>query len=193
MKSQENIRPKWAHLVSASRPYARHGSALIAGVGITLMITLGTMSSVAWFTFAVIFSLLLKDGPRDALNLISWWAGCIVAGATTLGVILGRMSPSSAISLVIAMAAFETARSFARKDKLWGWTSGTLAVILTFVYTFVSDRDSIVFSGVLGIWAILSGVFGLIGVIDEHRKQKGKSGVPGLSKVNEKLGLRKGK
>lgn len=193
MKSQENLTLKWAELVTASRPYARHGSALLAGVGITLMITLGTMSSVAWFTFAVIFSLLLKDGPRDALNLIAWWAGWIVAGATALGVIIGRMSTSSAISLVIAMAAFETARSFARKDRLWGWTSGTLVVILTIVYTFVSDRNAIIFSGVLGIWAILSGVFGLIGVIDETRQQKGKPGVPGLAKVNEKLGLSKNK
>jgi hypothetical protein len=103
------------------------------------------------------------------MNSIAWWSTTVVAALALLGLIAGRMSPAAALSLTIALVAFETSRAFTRSDRIWLWSTGVLALGLSILY-FIIDATDRTAAGLTGGWAIIAGIFGLIGVIDSRAK-----------------------
>jgi len=155
--------------LEAIRPYARYIAAIIAGVAITLTDDHSTYTGLGWLTFVVLVSLWSRGGPATLMNSIAWWSTTVVAALALLGLIAGRMSPAAALSLTIALVAFETSRAFTRSDRIWLWSTGVLALGLSILY-FIIDATDRTAAGLTGGWAIIAGIFGLIGVIDSRAK-----------------------
>ena len=157
--------------LEAIRPYARYLAALIAGVAITLTDDHSTYTGLEWLTFVVVVSLLSRGGPTTLMNTVAWWSTLVVAALALLGLIASRMSPNTALSLTIALVAFETSRAFTRSDRIWLWSTGVLALGLSILY-FTIDANDRTAAGLTGGWAIIAGIFGLIGVIDSRVKAR---------------------
>lgn len=155
----------------ASRPYARFAAALIAGIVITFTTEITTFTALTWLSVIVAVSLAMADGPENALNKFAWWSTLVVAAMTVLGLIVGKMSTATALSLAIALVAFETSRAFTRSDRIWLWSTGVLAVALTILY-FGSDPNDRTAAGLTGGWAIIAGIFGLISAVDALLKSR---------------------
>jgi hypothetical protein len=153
------------------RPYARYVIALVAGLVITFTSEIDTFTALSWLVIIVTVSVALKDGPGTALNKAAWWATVVVVAMTVLGLLMGRMSTSTALSLSIALVAFETSRAFTRDDRVWLWSTGILAVGLSVVY-FSADPNERTAAGLTGGWAIVAGIFGLIAAIDARVKSR---------------------
>lgn len=175
MASFGTVMGSFEKLRLAALPYARSIAALIAGIAITFTDDHSTYLGLEWLTFIVIVSLVLRDGPATAMNAFAWWSTLVVVAMTVLGLLVGRMSPATALSLTIALVAFETSRAFTRGDRIWLWSTGTLAVGLTVLY-FSIDANDRTAAGLTGGWAVIAGVFGLIGAVDTAiKKSRAKS------------------
>lgn len=161
----------------AAQPFARYIAALIAGIAITFTDDHSTYLGLEWLTFVVIVSLVLRDGPATAMNAFAWWSTVVVVAMTVLGLLVGRMSPATALSLTIALVAFETSRAFTRGDRIWLWSTGILAVGLTVLY-FSIDANDRTAAGLTGGWAVIAGVFGLIGAVDAAIKKSRATSAP---------------
>jgi hypothetical protein len=159
----------------SARPYARSVVALIAGLVITFTAEINTFTGLTWLAIIVTVSVLLNDGPQTVLNKAAWWATVVVVAMTLLGLLVGKMSTSTALSLSIALVAFETSRAFTRNDRVWLWSTGILAVGLSVVY-FSADPNERTAAGLTGGWAIVAGIFGLIAAIDLQIKSRRTSG-----------------
>ncbi len=157
--------------LDAIRPYARYIAALIAGIAITLTEDHSTYTGLEWLIFVVSVSLYTRGGPATLMNAVTWWSTLVVAGLSVLGLIASRMSPNTALSLTIALVAFETSRAFARSDRIWLWSTGVLALGLSILYFTISANDRTA-AGLTGGWAIIAGIFGLISAIDSRRKAR---------------------
>jgi len=168
-------------VLAAIQPFARYAAALIAGVAITLTDDHSTYTGLAWLTFVVVVSLLFRDSPATAMNGVAWWSTLIVTVLTLLGLLAGRMSPATALSLTIALVAFETSRAFTRSDRIWLWSTGALALGLSILY-FTIDANDRTAAGLTGGWAIIAGIFGLIGAIDSRGKARRTAHRPAVSK-----------
>lgn len=155
--------------LAASQPYARYIAAIIAGVAITLTDDHSTYTGLEWFTFVVVVSLLSRGGPATVMNAFSWWSTVVVTSLALLGLIASKMSAPTALSLTIALVAFETSRAFTRGDRIWLWSTGVLALVLSVVYFTIQTNDRTA-TGLIGGWAIIAGIFGLIGSIDSGVK-----------------------
>lgn len=155
----------------ASRPYARYVVALIAGIVITFTPEITTFTALTWLSVIVAVSLAMADGPENALNKFAWWSTLVVASMTVLGLIVGKMSTATALSLAIALVAFETSRAFTRSDRIWLWSTGVLAAALTVLY-FGMDPNDRTAAGLTGGWAIIAGIFGLISAVDALLKSR---------------------
>lgn len=149
----------------ALRPYARYATALVAGLSITFTREITTFTALTWLTIIVAVSLALTDGPQTALNSFAWWSTLVVVAMTALGLFVGKMSTATALSLAIALVAFETSRAFTRNDRIWLWSTGMLTVALSVLY-FGMDPNDRTAAGLTGGWAIVAGIFGLIGALD---------------------------
>jgi hypothetical protein len=158
-------------VLDAIQPYARYIAALIAGVAITFTQDHSTFTGLIWLTFVVVVSVATRGGPATAMNAIAWWSTLVVAALALLGLIAGRMSLTTALSLTIALVAFETSRAFTRNDRIWLWSTGVLAFGLSVVYFTIGANDRTA-AGLTGGWAIIAGIFGLIGVIDSRAKAR---------------------
>lgn len=156
-----------------AEPYARSAAALIAGLAITFTQDHSTYTGLFWLTAAVIVSLIVRDGPTTVLNKAAWWSTVVVVAMTSLGLLVGKMSTMTALSLTIALVAFETSRAFTRGDRIWLWSTGVLAVALSILY-FSVDSDDTTAAGLTGGWAVIAGVFGLIAAIDRAIKSSRK-------------------
>ena len=170
-----------ARVRAAIQPFARYAAALIAGVAITLTDDHSTYTGLEWLTFVVVVSLLFQGGPATLMNAVAWWSTLVVAALALLGLIASRMSPTTALSLTIALVAFETSRAFTRSDRIWLWSTGVLAVGLSILY-FTIDADDRTAAGLTGGWAIIAGVFGLIDAIDSRVKARRSAQKPAASK-----------
>jgi hypothetical protein len=115
------------------------------------------------------------------MNAVAWWSTLVVAALALLGLIASRMSPTTALSLTIALVAFETSRAFTRSDRIWLWSTGVLAGGLSILY-FTIDADDRTAAGLTGGWAIIAGIFGLIGAIDSRVKTRRSAHKPAASK-----------
>ncbi|MDP4586201.1 MAG: hypothetical protein NWS64_02740 [Microbacteriaceae bacterium] len=160
-----------AAIRDSTRPFARSIAALIAGFTITFTYDITTFTALTWLTVIVTVSLLMWDGPDTALNKAALWATVFVVGMTVLGLAMGKMSTTTALSLSVALVAFETSRAFARADRIWLWSTGVLAVGLSIAYFNVDANDRTA-AGLTGGWAIVAGIFGLIGAIDVIVKRR---------------------
>lgn len=160
-----------ADIRDASRPYARSVIALVAGLVITFTPEINTFTGLTWLTVIVTVSLVMWDGPDTVLNKTAWWATVVVVAMTLLGLLVGKMSTATALSLSIALVAFETSRAFTREDRVWLWSTGILAVGLSILY-FGSDPNDRTAAGLTGGWAIVAGIFGLIAAIDNLVKSR---------------------
>lgn len=158
-------------LRDGSRPFARSIAALVAGVVITFSYDLTTFTALTWLTVIVTVSLLMWDGPDTALNKAARWATIVVVVMTVLGLAMGRMSTATALSLSVALAAFETSRAFTRGDRIWLWATAVLTAGLSIVYFNVDPNDRTA-AGLTGGWAIVAGIFGLIAAVDTIVKQR---------------------
>ncbi|MBJ7433998.1 MAG: hypothetical protein JHC62_06130 [Microbacteriaceae bacterium] len=170
-----------ARVRAAIQPFARYAAALIAGVAITLTDDHSTYTGLEWLTFVVVVSLFSRGGPATVMNAVAWWSTLVVAALTLLGLIASRMSPTTALSLTIALVAFETSRAFTRSDRIWLWSTGVLAGGLSILY-FTIDADDRTAAGLTGGWAIIAGIFGLIGAIDSRVKTRRSAHKPAASK-----------
>jgi general stress protein CsbA len=164
-----------------TQPFARYVAALIAGVAITLTEDHSTYLGLGWLAFVVAVSLLAGGGTATAMNRFAWWATLVVTALTLLGLLGGRMSPSTALSLTIALVAFETSRAFTRDDRIWLWSTGILALGLSILY-FNIGADDRTAAGLTGGWAIVAGIFGLIAVIDSRVKARRSARKPAASR-----------
>lgn len=160
-----------AALRDSSRPFARSVAALIAGIAITFTYDITTFTALTWLTVIATVSLLMWDGPATALNKAALWATVIVVGMTVLGLAMGQMSTATALSLSVALVAFETSRAFTRGDRIWLWSTGVLAVGLSVAYFNVDANDRTA-AGLTGGWAIIAGIFGLIAAVDAIVKRR---------------------
>jgi len=160
--------------LEAMRPYARYIAALIAGVAITLTFDHSTYTGLEWLMFVVAVSLLSRGGPANLINAVAWWSTLVVTALALLGLIASRMSPNTALSLTIALVAFEASRAFTRSDRIWLWSTGVLALGLSILY-FTIDANDRTAAGLTGGWAIIAGIFGLIGAIDSRAKARGST------------------
>lgn len=158
-------------LRDSTRPFARSVAALIAGIAITFTYDITTFTALTWLTVIVTVSLLMWDGPATALNKAALWATVIVVGMTMLGLAMGQMSTATALSLSVALVAFETSRAFTRGDRIWLWSTGVLAVGLSVAYFNVDANDRTA-AGLTGGWAIIAGIFGLIAAMDAIVKRR---------------------
>jgi hypothetical protein len=173
-----------ATLRDSARPFARSFIALIAGISITFTYEITSFTSLTWLTIIVSVSVLMWDGPNTVLNKAALWATVVVAVMTVLGLVMGRMSAATALSLSVALVAFETSRAFTRGDRIWLWSTGVLAVGLSIAYFNVDANDRTA-AGLTGGWAIIAGVFGLIAAADVivKRRRTAKLPTPPAAKV----------
>jgi hypothetical protein len=160
-----------ADIRDSTRPFARSIAALIAGIVITFSYDLTTFTALTWLTVIVTVSLVMWDGPDTVLNKAARWATIVVASMTMLGLLMGRMSTATALSLSVALAAFETSRAFTRGDRIWLWSTGVLTVGLSILYFNVDPNDRTA-AGLTGGWAIVAGIFGLIAAADAIVKRR---------------------
>jgi hypothetical protein len=154
-----------------TQPFARYVAALIAGVAITLTEDHSTYLGLGWLAFVVMVSLLAGGGNATVMNRFAWWSTLVVTVLALLGLLAGRMSSATALSLTVALVAFETSRAFTRNDRMWLWSNGILAVGLSILY-FSIDANDRTAAGLIGGWAIIAGVFGLIGAVDSRVKAR---------------------
>lgn len=166
-----------ATLRDSARPFARSIIALIAGISITFTYEITSFTSLTWLTIIVSVSVLMWDGPNTVLNKAALWATVVVAVMTVLGLVMGRMSAATALSLSVALVAFETSRAFTRGDRIWLWSTGVLAVGLSIAYFNVDANDRTA-AGLTGGWAIIAGVFGLIAAADVIVKRRRTEKLP---------------
>jgi hypothetical protein len=171
MATARNPFANTAKVLDKIQPYARYIAALIAGVAITFTQDHSTFTGLGWLTLVVVVSLATRGGPATAMNAVAWWSTLVVAALALLGLIAGRMSLTTALSLTIALVAFETSRAFTRSDRIWLWSTGVLALSLTVLYFTIGANDRTA-AGLTGGWAIIAGIFGLIGVIDSRVKAR---------------------
>ena len=156
------------------QPFARSVAALIAGVAITLTEDHSTYLGLGWLAFVAVVSLMTGGGTATVMNRFAWWSTLVVTALALLGLAARTMSPTTALSLTIALVAFETSRAFTRDDRIWLWSTGILALGLSILY-FNIDAGDRTAAGLTGGWAIVAGIFGLIGAIDSSVKAR-KSG-----------------
>ncbi|MEY3310398.1 MAG: hypothetical protein RL107_534, partial [Actinomycetota bacterium] len=156
MATSRDLFAKIIRALDASELYARYSAALIAGVAITFSADHSTYVGLAWLTFVVVVSLITRGGPATAMNAVAWWATLVVAALALLGLVASRMSPATALSLTIALVAFETSRAFTRSDRIWLWSNGVLALSLSVLY-FTVDTNDRTATGLTGGWAIIAG------------------------------------
>jgi hypothetical protein len=160
-----------AALRDSTRPFARSVTALVAGIAITFTYEITTFTALTWLTVIVAVSLLMWDGPDTVLNKAALWATVVVVGMTLLGLSMGKMSTATALSLSVALVAFETSRAFTRGDRIWLWSTGVLAVGLSIAYFNVDANDRTA-AGLTGGWALVAGIFGLIAAADTIVKRR---------------------
>jgi hypothetical protein len=166
-----NVLRQLAALRDSSRPFARSVAALVAGITITFTYDITTFTALTWLTVIVSVSLVMWDGPDTVLNKAALWATVVVVAMTVLGLAMGKMSTATALSLSVALVAFETSRAFTRADRIWLWSTGVLAVGLSIAYFNVDANDRTA-AGLTGGWAIVAGIFGLISAVDAIVKQR---------------------
>ena len=171
-----------AALRDRTRPFARSVAALVAGIAITFTYDITTFTALTWLTVIVTVSLVMWDGPDTVLNKTALWATVVVVAMTVLGLAMGKMSTATALSLSVALVAFETSRAFTRGDRIWLWSTGVLAVGLSIAYFNVDANDRTA-AGLTGGWAIVAGIFGLISAADATVKQRRSA----LEKATKKL------
>lgn len=190
MGSPRNAARRLAALRDSVGPFARPIVALVAGIAITFSYEITTFTALIWLTVIVTVSLLMWDGPPTALNRAALWATAVVVGMAGVGLAVGQMSTATALSLSVALVAFETSRAFTRGDRIWLWSTGVLAVGLSIAY-FNVDADDRTAAGLTGGWAIVAGIFGLIAAVDATVRRRRASAEAAPMSTTTARGARK--
>jgi len=162
-----------AFLMPHIRRFGRPAALVGAGVGIAFDSNHGNMVGLSWALAVSLFSLAVRNDSQSTLGRVAWWTHGVFVAATLVGLVVGRLSPQSALSLAIALVVLEGARAALRGDRVSASGSGILAVVLTVIVS-ITNLDSRDATGAIGVWAIVLGVFGVISAVDglSGRKQK---------------------
>lgn len=161
---------RWETISRVMQPYGRYAAAVVAGLAITFTQDHSTFTGLSWLIVVVVVSLVFRDGPDTMINKFAWWSTLVVAMMAALGLFAGKMSPATALSLTIALVAFETSRAFTRGDRIWLWSTAVLAAGLSILFFSINAEDTTA-AGLTGGWAIIAGIFGLIAAVDLRIKQ----------------------
>ena len=143
------------------RAFGRTAALLIAGLVIPFIANHGNIVGLVWLTVISAVSLAVRDDRDTTVTKAVWWVNAIFTGASAFGLIVGTISPVSALSLAIPLVLFECVRAFIRSEPIAGWGSAVLALVLTII-VFPSRGDSTMATGTIGAWAIILGVFAAI-------------------------------
>lgn len=143
------------------RTFGRTAILVVAGLIIPFIANHGNIVGLQWLVTISIVSLAVRDDCDSPVRKGLWWLNALFTGGAVLGLVLGTLSPASALSLAIPLVLGECARAFVRGERLDGWASAALAITLAIV-VFPSRDDSTIATGTIGAWAIILGVFGAI-------------------------------
>lgn len=163
-----------------ARTFGRTASLLLAGLIIPFVANHGNSVGLQWTVFISFVSLAIRDDRDGLIARVVWWINVLFTGAALLGLVLGTISPASALSLTIPLVLLECARAFIRRDAFAGWGSAILALVLT-VIVFPTEQDSTIATGTIGAWALILGVFAAIGQ-SETLMTKGKQAIRRVTK-----------
>jgi len=177
-----SILTRWETIRRVMQPYGRYLAALVAGLAITFTQDHSTFTGLSWLAIVVAVSLVFRDGPDTMINKFSWWSTLVVTAMAALGLLGGKMSPATALSLTIALVAFETSRAFTRGDRIWLWSTAVLATGLSILLFSINAEDTTA-AGLTGGWAIIAGIFGLIAAVDQRIKQSRAGRKPAATKA----------
>jgi hypothetical protein len=149
-----------------------------AGVFVAFDDDHGNRVGLWWVLIVSVVSLAVRNDRTTVAGRVAWWTHVVFAAATLLGFVADNMSPESALSLAIALVALEAIRAAVRDEKLSALGSATLVVALTVIVT-ITDTDTRHATGIIGVWAVVVGVFTTIQQIDRLAKQHNKEATRG--------------
>ena len=160
------------------RSLARPLAFVAAGVFVAFDDDHGNRVGLWWVLIVSVVSLAVRNDRTTVAGRVAWWTHVVFAAATLLGFVADNMSPESALSLAIALVALEAIRAAVRDEKLSALGSATLVVALTVIVT-ITDTDTRHATGIIGVWAVVVGVFTTIQQIDRLAKQHNKEATRG--------------
>ncbi|MEN9740306.1 MAG: hypothetical protein RLZ72_572 [Actinomycetota bacterium] len=163
-----------------TKTFGRTAAFLVAGLIIPFIGNHGNTIGLQWLVFISIVSLAIRDDRLGIISRAVWWINVLFTGAALLGLVIGRISAVSALSLAIPVVLLECARGFIRGERVAGWGSAALALILTII-VFPSTEDTTAATGFIGAWAIILGVFAAISH-SETLMAKGKQAISRVTK-----------
>lgn len=162
----------------AIRSLARPLAFVAAGMFVALEYNLANHVGLWWVFVVSVVSLAVRNDSKNMPGQIAWWTHSIFTAATLLGLAADTMSPESSLSLTIALVALEAIRAALRGENLASFGSVALVVALTVIVT-ITDTDTRHATGVIGVWAIVVGIFTTIQQIDVLTKQHKKEATRG--------------
>ena len=162
----------------AIRSLARPLALVAAGMFVAFDDNHGNRVGLWWVFVVSVISLAVRNDSKNMPGQIAWWTHSIFAAATLLGLAADTMSPESSLSLTIALVAFEAIRAALRGEYLASFGSAALVVALTVIVT-ITDTDTRHATGVIGVWAIVVGIFTTIQQIDVLTKRHKKEATRG--------------
>lgn len=165
-------------VIPTIRSLARPLALVVAGVFVAFDNNHGNRVGLWWVFVVSVVSLAVRNDPKNLPGRVAWWAHGIFTAATLFGLAADTMSPESALSLTIALVALEAIRAALRGENLASFGSAALVVALTVIVT-ITDTDTRHATGIIGVWAIVVGIFTTIQQIDVLTKQHKKEATRG--------------
>lgn len=160
------------------RSLARPLAFVAAGVFVAFDDDHGNHVGLWWVSIVSVVSLAVRNDRTTVPGRVAWWTHAVFTAATLLGLVANNMSPESALSLAIALVALEAIRAALRDETLAALGSAALVVALTVIVT-ITDTDTRHATGIIGVWAVVVGVFTTIQQIDRLAKQHNKEATRG--------------
>lgn len=154
-----------AFLAPHVRRYSRVAILALAGIVIAFDSDHGNEIGLTWVLVISVVSIAVKDDFQASLGRLAWWTHVIFAASTLVGLVFDRLSFESALSLSIALVVIEGIRAALRRNLAFAWGSGALALTLS-VLVSVTSTDTRFATGAIGVWAVVSGIFGAINLLD---------------------------
>lgn len=165
-------------VIPTIRSLARPLALVVAGVFVAFDYNHGNRVGLWWVFVVSVVSLAVRNDSKNMPGQIVWWTHSIFTAATLLGLAADTMSPESSLSLTIALVALEAIRAALRGENLASFGSVALVVALTVIVT-ITDTDTRHATGVIGVWAVVVGIFTTIQQIDVLTKRHKKEATRG--------------